>query len=128
MNILLDTHIALWAVTDNPKLSEKARQYILDPANLIRVSAATIWEIAIKHMLARQSMPISGNTAISYFESAGYEFTAITAKHAATVEDLPDHHRDPFDRILIAQAISEPFHLLTHDRMLKLYSDLVLPV
>jgi len=128
MNILLDTHVALWAATDSPRLGNRARQLIMDADNMIYTSAATIWEIAIKHGLARKKMPISGERAISYFVAAGYEMIPITAAHAAAVEDLPDHHRDPFDRLLIAQAISEPLHLLTHDRKLGAYSDLVVTV
>jgi PIN domain nuclease of toxin-antitoxin system len=128
VNILLDTHVALWAITDDPKLGREAREHILNPSNIIYTSAATIWEIAIKHALGKKHMPISGNQAISYFSAAGYETIAITSIHAAAVEDLPDYHRDPFDRILVAQAISEPLHLLTHDSKLKAYSELVIPV
>ena len=73
-------------------------------------------------------MPISGKQAILYFSAAGYEMIPITSTHAAAVEDLPNHHRDPFDRILVAQAISEPLHLITHDRKLGAYSDLVISV
>jgi len=125
VNVLLDTHIALWAVTDDPRLGREGRELILGPSNTVYVSAASIWEIAIKHALGRENMPISGSQAISYFAAAGYEMIPVTHLHAAAVEDLPDHHRDPFDRILVAQAISEPLRLLTHDSMLEAYSDLV---
>jgi len=128
VNILLDTHVALWAVTDNPRLSAAARDHILNPSNFVFVSAATIWEITIKHALGRERMPISGKRATSWFVASGYELISITAMHAAAVGDLPDYHRDPFDRILIAQAVSEPLHLLTHDSVLESYSDLVVVV
>ena len=128
MNILLDTHIALWAVTDSPRLSGKAREYILDPSNTLHVSAAAVWEISIKHSLGKKHMPVSGNQALAYFTAAGYDMLSITSIHAVAVENLPSLHRDPFDRILVAQAILEPLHLLTHDRKLEEYSDLVIIV
>ena len=116
-----DTQIALWALTDSPRLTERARALILDHANEIYFSAATIWEIAIKHGLARKDMPVSGAEAARLFAQAGFIELPITATHAASVEDLPPHHADPFDRILVAQAMTEPLRLLTHDRQLPPY-------
>jgi len=95
------------------------------------VSAASIWEIAIKHALARRkpnTMPLSGTMALGYFQKAGYEMLAVTSGHAAAVERLKAHHTDPFDRLLVAQALSEPLRLLTHDRQLADYSDSVILV
>jgi len=77
---------------------------IEDPANQVLVSAATVWEIAIKHALARTDMPISGAEALDWFRLAGYDLLPISPEHAAAVERLPNHHRDPFDRLLVAQA------------------------
>ena len=128
MNILLDTHIALWAIADDPKLNSSAKSYILNPDNIIFTSAATIWEIAIKHSLRKNDMPISGKQAMMYFEAAGYTMLSITPTHAVAVDVLPGHHSDPFDRILIAQTITEPLHLLTHDSKLKAYTDLVIAI
>ena len=125
MKLLLDTHIALWAITDNPRLSATARDLILNISNEIYFSAATVWEIAIKHRLKRKEMPISGHEAAAFFVEAGYIELPIRATHSAATENLPLHHSDPFDRILVAQAITEPMHLLTHDRTLKLYGDVV---
>jgi len=125
MKILLDTHIALWALTDNPKLSKAARDLILDSSNDIYFSSATVWEIAIKHRLARKNMPISGHEASKLFAEAGYLELQISAVHAAATEELPLHHSDPFDRILVAQATTEPMHLLTHDSILPRYGDVV---
>jgi PIN domain nuclease of toxin-antitoxin system len=125
MRILLDTQIALWALVDSPRLSDKAREWILDPGSDIYFSAATIWEIAIKHRLARKDMPISGSEAVKLFAEAGYAELPISARHAAATEMLPMHHADPFDRILVGQAISEPLHLLTHDGILPQYGDCV---
>ncbi len=121
MKLLLDTQIALWALIGSSRLSEKARELILLPKATVYYSAATVWEIAIKHRLARVDMPVSGKEAAGLFVEAGYEELAVTAAHAAATEDLPLHHSDPFDRLLVAQAHYEPVRLLTHDRQLLAY-------
>jgi len=128
LNILLDTHVALWAITDSPKLPKKARELIQSPKSSIWISAATVWEIAIKHGLGRGDMPVSGQGALRYFQESGYQFLPIEPEHAAAVEELPAHHADPFDRILVAQAIVEPMRLITHDPMLARYSDTVIEI
>lgn len=125
MRLLLDTQLALWALTDSPRLSAAARDAILDEGNDVYFSAATVWEIAIKHQLARKDMPVSGAEAAALFAESGYLELPITAVHAAATEQLPPHHSDPFDRILVAQAIAEPLRLLTHDRLLTRYGDAV---
>lgn len=121
MRLLLDTHIALWAITDSPKLSKQAKELILDPASEIFVSAASIWEIAIKHSLNRGNMPVSSSEAMRYFTEAGYTLLPINPTHAAATETLPMHHADPFDRMLIAQAMTEPLRLVTHDNIVAMY-------
>jgi PIN domain nuclease of toxin-antitoxin system len=126
MNLLLDTHVALWAITDHPNLSAKARELILSPRATVWISVASIWEIAIKHSLGRGEMPLSGDEAIGYFRTAGYQFLAIEPEHAAAIEALPKHHQDPFDRLLVAQALVEPMRLLTHDQTIARYSDTVI--
>lgn len=88
MNLLLDTHIALWAITDSPQLSKAARDLILTPRATVWVSAASVWEIAIKHRLGRGDMPISGADAISHFRAAGYRLLPIEAEHCAATETL----------------------------------------
>lgn len=128
MRLLLDTHIVLWALVDSPKLPAKARELILSPAHSVVVSATRVWEIAIKHSLGRGDMPISGQEAVDYFRQAGYELLPITPEHAAAVENLPPHHQDPFDRLLVAQALLEPLRLLTHDNNVARYSDTVILV
>lgn len=131
MRLLLDTHIALWAIADHPSLSAKARELIDDPNNQIVVSTATIWEIAIKHALARggaNDMPISGNDALGYFRDAGFEVLDISPAHAASIESLPTLHADPFDRMLVAQAMAVPLRLLTHDQRIAAYSDSIIAV
>ena len=126
MNLLLDTHVALWAITDDQRLSSKARELLLHPRNTIWVSAVNIWEIAIKHSLGRESMPVSGKEALEHFHQAGYKFLAVEPEHAALVETLENHHQDPFDRLLIAQALTEPMRLLTHDMTVSRYSDTII--
>ena len=131
MRLLLDTHIALWAIVDDARLPQPAANLIADPRHLIVVSAASVWEIAIKHGLARgraNDMPVSASDALGYFRAAGYELLAVTADHAAAVAALPSLHRDPFDRIIIAQALHEPLRLMTHDPMVKSYSETFLLV
>ncbi len=128
MNLLLDTHVALWAITDSPRLSTKARDLIESPKATIWISAASLWEIAIQPSLGRGDMPISGPQAMAYFQEAGYRFLAVEPEHACAVGALPGHHQDPFDRMLVAQALTEPMRLLTHDPMVALYSDTVVRV
>lgn len=128
MNLLLDTHVALWAITDDPSLGNKARELIASPDNQIWVSVASIWEIAIKHSLGRGDMPISGKDAAQYFVDSDYLLLPIAAEHAIAIESLPPHHADPFDRILVAQALTEPLRLLTRDAKMLLYSDTIIPV
>jgi PIN domain nuclease of toxin-antitoxin system len=128
VRLLLDTHVALWAITDSPKLPAEARRVILAPVNDIYVSAVSIWEVSIKHGLGRRQMPISGKQALDFFTEAGYGLLPVTPEHAALVETLAPHHTDPFDRMLVAQALAEPMRLLTHDMMVARYSDTVIVV
>lgn len=128
MNLLLDTHVALWAITDSPKLPQRARDLIQAPKTTVWVSAANIWEIAIKYALGRGDMPVSGQDAVRYFQESGYRFLPIDVEHALAVESLPAHHQDPFDRILVAQALVEPMRLMTHDPLVARYSDTIIEV
>ncbi len=128
MNLLLDTHVALWAITDNPKLPKKARELIESPKSSVWISAATIWEIAIKHSLGRGDMPVSSQEALRYFRDSGYGFLPVEPEHAAAVENLPAHHADPFDRILVAQALVEPMRLITRDAIVARYSNTIIEI
>jgi len=128
MRLLLDTHVALWAIAADRRLPAPARKLILDSRTEVFVSAASVWEIAIKHSLARGDMPISGRQATAWFEAAGYGLLPVSAVHAAAVEGLPPIHTDPFDRILVAQALCEPLRLLTHNRTVARYSDAIMLV
>ena len=125
MRLLLDTHVALWALTDHKNLGKRARELLMDAANEVFFSAATVWEIAIKHALARRDMPVSAAEAHKLFIEAGYVELPVLANHAAAVESLSTHHADPFDRMLVAQAQVEPMKLLTHDRQLLAYGAMV---
>jgi PIN domain nuclease of toxin-antitoxin system len=120
--LLLDTHLVLWAMQDSPRLSASARRFLRE-ADAVHVSAASIWEIAIKAGLGKLSIDVDDLEA--KLEQAGFLPLPITCRHAAQLRALPEHHRDPFDRMLIAQATCEPLRLLTHDAALRAYSDLV---
>src|SRR5882757_8448837 len=107
MKLLLDTHVAIWALISPEIMPRPVQALIADPANTVHVSAASVWEIAIKHSTARRGAPpFSGEQAIEYFGQAGYDLLAVSAGHAAGVETLPLLHADPFDRLLIAQALA----------------------
>lgn len=128
MRLLLDTQIMLWALTGSNRLGATAHALIGDPTNEVYVSAASIWEIAIKHALGRGDMPISGVRAAELCTLAGYRELPVTWQHAAGVDALPPLHADPFDRILVAQAATEPMRLLSRDAAVAGYGAMVLPV
>lgn len=125
MNLLLDTHILLWWLDDSPSLTAMARNAIADLDNLIITSAAVIWEIRIKQALGK--LKIAPNF-LDVTKQQGFEMLSITPDHAYAVGDLPKHHRDPFDRILIAQAKLEGFTLVTHDAIFKKYKVPILDI
>jgi PIN domain nuclease of toxin-antitoxin system len=129
LNLLLDTHTALWAITDDARLPEPIRRQIADRDNTVVVSAVSIWEIAIKSSLSRRragALPIGGHEAMDLFRGAGYRLLAIAPEHAAAVERLAPLHADPFDRLLVAQALEEPLRLVTHDAAVAAYSDTII--
>ena len=128
MNLLLDTHVALWAITDSPRLSKAARDLIESPKATVWISTASIWEIAIKHALGRGDMPVSSDDAVHYFRQSGFRFLVVEAEHAQAVEQLAALHHDPFDLMLVAQALFEPMRLITHDPQLALYSDTIIHI
>ena len=131
MRLLLDTHIALWAIADSPRFPDRARALIEDAENEVVISAASILEIAIKYALRRgreSDMPLSGEEAIGYFREAGFELLNISPTHAAMVENLPPLHADPFDRMLVAQALDVPLRLITHDARVSAYSEQIILV
>ena len=125
MRLLLDTNIALWITTDRRALPAATRQ-LIDRAAAVLVSAATVWEIGIKVALGK--LHVDMDDVIDDFTASGFQKLAVTWERGRAVRDLPDLHRDPFDRLLVAQAIIEPLHLVTSDRLLARYSDLVIVV
>lgn len=128
MKLLLDTHVALWAITDDPKLPISAKELIQNDKTTVWVSVASLWEISIKHSIGRGTMPVSGSDAAIFFDEAGYQILNIEAEHATAIEQLPNHHQDPFDRLLIAQALIEPMRLMTRDTMVAKYSDTIIKI
>ena len=118
MNLLLDTHVLLWWLDDNPDLSRRARTVIADGNNLVFVSAAVIWEIQIKHALGKLKIPKNFRNVL---DKQGFELLDITVEHAYAVGKLPLYHRDPFDRILVAQAKLENMILVSRDKRIKKY-------
>ena len=122
MRLLLDTHVYLWAVADDRKLSKAARKMISE-AEKVFVSSASIWEASIKAGLGKLDADV--NELVSAIDTSGFTELPVRAAHAALVRNLPDIHRDPFDRLLIAQAMYEPLRLLTADGHLAAYTDLV---
>ena len=122
MRLLLDTHIYIWCVDNDPKLSGVAWSMIL-AAEAVFVSSASIWEAAIKHQLGK--LAVDPDRLAAAVEPSGFVGLPISLRHAAAVRRLPALHRDPFDRMLLAQAISEPLHLLTADGALSAFTPLV---
>lgn len=122
MKFLLDTHLVLWAMQDSRQLSDAARKQ-MRAADANYVSAASLWEIAIKASLGK--LEVDSELLADELDAAGFQPLPITWQHTTEVRKLPMHHRDPFDRMLVAQAICEPLRLLTHDENLRVYSDLV---
>jgi PIN domain nuclease of toxin-antitoxin system len=125
MNFLLDTHIALWALSDDESLTKEAREIIVNESNRIFVSVVSMWEIAIKKALKPQKIPLSGREYLHYCRQAGYELIPIRETHVLALEDLPPLHSDPFDRLLVAQASAESLILLTHDSVIAKYGSAV---
>jgi PIN domain nuclease of toxin-antitoxin system len=123
MRLLLDTHIYLWFVRDDPKLGRGARNRIRD-ADEVFVSSASMWEIAIKASLGKLGGDVATLSAL--VQNSGFKELSIRSVHAVQVRNLPLFHCDPFDRMLVAQAIFESMQLLTADRHLKKYTPLVI--
>lgn len=126
MRLLLDTHVALWAVDRPERLPAAIRGRLVDTASEIFVSVVSLWEIALKHALARGRAGDIGFTAADAhgrFIEAGCRMLELAPAHVEQVELLPSRHRDPFDRMLVAQALSEPMRLITHDPAVAAYSE-----
>ena len=121
-SILLDTHTAIWFFNGSSNLSDKAKHMILDPSNRISVCVVSVWELAVKINVGK--LKFAGGVAdfLRLIDSNGFQLLNIMPKHLLELEHLPLHHRDPFDRILIATAISEGMRFVSADRNMSLYS------
>ena len=122
MRLLLDTQLYLRILDDSPRLNRRARDLTLT-ADEVLISAATIWEAAIKSALGK--LRVEPTLLVEEIARSGFVELPITARHTAAVSTLPMHHKDPFDRLLVAQALTEPARLLTSDATLAAYSELV---
>jgi len=125
VRLLLDTHILIWALIEPVRLTPDVRATLEDPDHEIMFSAASIWEIAIKTALGRSDFRVAPRQIVEVALETGFVELAVQARAALRVESLPHHHRDPFDRLLVAQAMCEPAILYTADRQLAPYSELV---
>ncbi|NJL26576.1 MAG: type II toxin-antitoxin system VapC family toxin [Thermoanaerobaculia bacterium] len=123
MSFLADTHVYLWWLNDDPRLGPKTRAVLTDPAELVYVSAAVVWEIAIKVQLGK--LDFKGDP-VAEIEANGFFELPITARHAKPAGSLPRHHDDPFDRMLIAQAESEGLVLMSFDGVFASYGTALL--
>lgn len=118
MNLLVDTHIVLWWLAGDDRLSNHAREVIAAPQNTLFVSAASVWELRIKEAIGKLVLPTDFSDVLA---DEPFDPLPVSIVHAHAVAALPLHHRDPFDRILIAQAQVEGFKILTHDAAFKRY-------
>lgn len=128
MKLLLDTHILLWAAQGSEQLSSKAKSLIEDPENQLYFSAASLWEVSIKNKLGRADFKINLAVLRRNLLDNGYEEIAINSGHAIGVDALPNIHKDPFDRMLIAQTALEGITLMTADSVVAEYPVAVVSV
>lgn len=128
MRVILDTHIMIWAIQGSPRLSKVARDIINDDNNDVYFSSVSLIEISTKRKTHPESMLFNAREARKLFIESGYEELPIDSSHAETMDDLPLLHRDPFDRLLLAQAQAEGMKLLSHDNRFPAYGDFVIAV
>ncbi len=132
MRLLIDSHIFLWAAIDDPRLRGEAREAFVDPKNLLLLSVATLWELGIKHALGKLPLPVPARDFFAReITTRGYRVLDVRRAHAERAAELPypdPGHRDPFDRMLVSQALVEGVPLLTVDGRLVAYTALGLRV
>jgi PIN domain nuclease of toxin-antitoxin system len=121
MKLLLDTHVLLWAAGQPDRLSAAACALLEDPQNALLFSAASLWEVAIKRGLGRADFQVDARLLRRGLLDNGYQELVVTSEHAVTIDGLPPIHKDPFDRILVAQAMVEGITLLTVDPLVAQY-------
>jgi PIN domain nuclease of toxin-antitoxin system len=123
MRLLVDTHLVLWAAAKSRRLPNEARSWLEDPANEVFFSAASLWEIAIKAALRRSDFRVDLALLRSALAAMDFMELPVCGAHVETLAGLPPIHKDPFDRMLVAQSRSEPLLLLTNDEVLAAYGD-----
>ena len=128
MNILLDTHVLIWMLQDSPSLSEDAREMLASYETKMYFSSVSVAEISIKHSVHPEGMVLSGIETSDVLPKLGCGALDFTPKHAAMLDSLPLLHRDPFDRMLIAQAKAEGMKIMSHDLQFPQYGDFVIAV
>ena len=128
MRYLLDTHVVIWAMVGSRKLSDKARSILQDPGNLFYVSSASVWEVAIKHSIRPMDIPVTAEQMSRFCRDSGILELPVFFAHSQKVALLPSCHNDPFDRMLVAQAMVEDLNLVSHDSKLSPYGEFVVLV
>jgi PIN domain nuclease of toxin-antitoxin system len=126
VNLLLDTHLVLWWMADHPALPPRARELIADEDNDVAISVASLWEIAIK--AAQRKLQADAAMVEDASRTGGFTLLSIEARHVRALSRLPAIHKDPFDRMLLAQSRAEPRYLVTADRALRRYGESVMVV
>lgn len=128
MTLLFDTHLLIWSLLAPERLSQTAQDLITDPKADLAFSAVNIWEVAIKHALRKPGFDVDPVEMRDELIAIGYRELPVTSDHTIRVAGLPPHHKDPFDRLLIAQARVEAFTLVTADRLIARYPGPILKV
>lgn len=126
MRLLLDTHVLIWCLSGDRQLPPATAELIRNPATDVYFSAVSIWEVAIKSALGK--MRADANAILKNLADEGFKELPVMARHAVATMTLPMHHRDPFDRLLVAQSRMESLRLLTDDRIMALYGEPVVLV
>lgn len=127
MRILLDTHILIWILDESPELSQKTIS-LIKSADEVHASTVNIWEIVVKHSMGRLVLDFKIEDLLNVITYSGIEILNIKPEHALKLADLEDIHKDPFDRMLIAQSIIEPLHLITTDSKVTQYKGNIIEV
>lgn len=122
MNLLLDTHIVIWFITNDSKLSKKIKNLIEEPKNKCFVSIACYWELSIKYALGRLNLSSTIEEIFNIIEKSGFDILPITLNHIIQLSKLEHFHNDPFDRIMISQSIIENLHLVSNDNYFPSYN------
>jgi len=124
VRVLLDTHVAVWSVSSSHRIPKRIIDLVANPGNDVFISVVSLWEIALKNRSAgRDSMPFSAAVGAARFVEFGYATLDLLPGHVFRSESLPPHHRDPFDRILVGQALVERLRIVTHDPEVARYGD-----